>query len=161
MTQGAHHWSYPQQGQLGTPRPDLSAIPVHSVDAPPWMPTVSMGSNVARAARLVAGDRPPSVPGQDDPRRIARLFGLSEKMIEDEVKEGYHPLRVLSGNDVQPPGPSPANRYHTFGVGTHALPPTASTKLMERPEPEASEEAEDTPAPDEEGERRVDPLRLS
>lgn len=147
MTAGGHHWSYPQQGQLGTPRPDLSAIPVKSVDAPPWMPTVSMGSNVQRAARIMVGDRPPSVPGQDDPRRIAKLLGLDTALTEDSDREGYHPLRVLTGNEVQPPGPSPANRYHTFGVGTQALPPTA-TAVADKPEAEEPE----TPTPEEDTE---------
>lgn len=155
QTAGAHHWSYPQQGQLGTPRPDLSAIPVKTVDAPPWMPAVSTGSSVERAGRIRLGDRPPSVPGQQDPRRIARLLGLDETVLasDEHTKEGYQPLRVITGAEVQPPGPNPANRYHTFGVGTLALPPSAvavaDSPEVEAPEAEAeAPEAEaDTPSP--------------
>ncbi|MGE0490879.1 MAG: NADH-quinone oxidoreductase subunit NuoG [Vulcanimicrobiota bacterium] len=113
-----HHWSYPQQGKLGTPRPDLSAIPVSSPDAPPWIATEATGSRVERVARILSGDQPPAVPGQHDPRQVARLFGLEAPQSELEPAEAaYVPLRVIQGQSVQPPGPSPAIRYHRFGVG--------------------------------------------
>lgn len=120
------HWSYPQQGRLGTPRPDLSAIPVRRPDAPPWQPTDSTGSRVEEAARITRGDQEvPRVPGQEDPRRVAAAMSLQG------VLEGWHRLAatVPGGNVIseaallstvrgpQPPGPSPAHRYHALGVG--------------------------------------------
>ncbi|MEW6283083.1 MAG: NADH-quinone oxidoreductase subunit NuoG, partial [Candidatus Eremiobacterota bacterium] len=72
------HWSYPQQGQLGTPRPDLSAIPASRPDAPPWAPAPLTGSRVEDASRIRHGDAVPSVPGQEDPRRVAAALSLAQ-----------------------------------------------------------------------------------
>ncbi len=133
------HWSYPQQGKLGTPRPDLSAIPVESPDAAPWIATQDMGSRVSRVARLLKGDLPPSVPGQADPREVARLMGIDQPFEEIETREdSYIPLRVVPNASAQPPGPSPSQRHHTFGVG-----PVAVSQIPEAPAEEQELETEE------------------
>lgn len=122
------HWSYPQQADLGMPRPDLSAIPVPQVDTPMWMPVANTGSKVEAAARLSRGDRPPTVPGQEDPRRIAAMLGLAydhQRQLEPPkvdaapAKTGYIPLRVVTASSAQPAGPTPAKRHQKLGVGAH------------------------------------------
>ncbi len=125
---GTVHWSYPQQADLGMPRPDLSAIPVSRPDTPMWMPTLNTGSKVERAARITRGDTAPSVPGQDDPRKIAALLGLAEPFLRHSAKlespsvpkkEGYVPLRVMVTSGAQPAGPTPAQRHQRLGVAPH------------------------------------------
>ena len=138
------HWSYPQQGKLGTPRPDLSAIPVNPPDAPPWIPAEAIGSSVERAARLTVGDRPPAVPGQEDPREVARRLGLSMGLKDlPSPKEDYVPLRVVSDSQVQPPGPSPAHRHHTFGVGARHLAHSSPAAVAEAEADEAEDGGEE------------------
>ncbi len=127
------HWSYPQQADLGMPRPDLSAIPVPQPDSPMWMPAANTGSRVERAGRVTRGDTPPSVPGQDDPRRIAALLGLAHDYVrhpEEAVavaaapaKEGYVPLRVMVTSGAQPAGPTPSKRHQKLGVAPHVMEP--------------------------------------
>ena len=149
---GTQHWSYPQQAPLGMPRPDLSAIPVPAPDTPMWMPAANTGSRVERAARLSRGDRPPTVPGQDDPRRIAALLGLAEDYVRhpeavaehESGREGYIPLRVMAVAGAQPAGPTPSQRHQKLGVGPHvpvALPVPAAVAL-----PEASAEVQQAPS---------------
>ena len=154
---GEVHWSYPQQAALGMPRPDLSAIPVPQPDIPMWMPVANTGSRVERAARLTRGDQPPSVPGQDDPRRIAALLGLaydharhpnapSEAAADGatSTKTGYVPLRVMATSSAQPAGPTPAKRHQKLGVAPHlteAIPvPMLAQISQEEPSTEASSE---------------------
>jgi NADH-quinone oxidoreductase subunit G len=143
------HWSYPQQDKLGMPRPDLSAIPVPQPDTPMWMPVADTGSRVEKAGRLSRGDRPPSVPGQDDPRRIAALLGLAHDHVRHPKEEtvagaaaipraGYVPLRVVPTSSAQPAGPTPAKRHQKLGVAPHV--PVAFPALP--PGPEASDEEE-------------------
>ena len=146
------HWSYPQQADLGMPRPDLSAIPVSRPDTPMWMPALNTGSRVERAARLSRGDTAPSVPGQDDPRKIAALLGLAEPFARHSVnaesssapqKEGYVPLRVMVTSGAQPAGPTPAQRHQRLGVAPHvhvAL-PGAVVAEMPKLEDAAKDEA--------------------
>lgn len=149
-SRGEMHWSYPQQDKLGMPRPDLSAIPVPQPDIPMWMPVADTGSRVEKAGRMSRGDTPPSVPGQDDPRRIAALLGLAydhvrhPDQVEQEAavgagaKAGYVPLRVMPASAAQPAGPTPAKRHQKLGVGPHV--PLAFPALP--PGPEAEEVAE-------------------
>jgi NADH-quinone oxidoreductase subunit G len=126
---GQVHWSYPQQAQLGMPRPDLSAIPVKNPDSPMWMPAVSTGSRVEEASRLNRGQIPPAAPGQRNPREVAALLGLSHlaestdptdptELIDASVerKQGYIPLRVVPATAAQVTGPSPANTHHEIGM---------------------------------------------
>jgi NADH-quinone oxidoreductase subunit G len=139
---GEMHWSYPQQADLGMPRPDLSAIPVPQPDVPMWMPVADTGSRVEKAGRVTRGDRPPSVPGQDDPRRIAALLGLAHDHVRhpDPVetttapaKAGYVPLRVMPTSSAQPAGPTPSKRHQKLGVGAHvsvALPLAAAAPAL-------------------------------
>ncbi len=134
------HWSYPQQGRLGTPRPDLSAIPVRRPDAPPWQPAPATGSRVEEAARITQGDpEVPRVPGQEDPRRVAAAMSLQG------VLEGWQRLAAtapgsnfVSESELlatvrgpQPPGPSPAYRYHALGVGVRHAPEGADAPAVE------------------------------
>ncbi len=152
-SQGEMHWSYPQQADLGMPRPDLSAIPVPQVDTPMWMPLANTGSKVEGASRISRGDRPPSVPGQDDPRRIAAMLGLAydydrhteEPKVEDPPsKAGYIPLRVMATSSAQPAGPTPAKRHQKLGVGAHvAVLVPAPPALPEPVEPEVAPVAEE------------------
>ena len=142
-SKGELHWSYPQQADMGMPRPDLSAIPVPAPDMPMWMPVADTGSRVEKAGRLTRGESPPSVPGQDDPRRIAALLGLAHDYIrhpQEEVavaasaaKPGYVPLRVMATSSAQPAGPTPSKRHQKLGVGPHLLPsvPGAINTLVE------------------------------
>lgn len=143
---GTKHWSYPQQADLGMPRPDLSAIPVADPDAPAWMPAVPIESAVERASRLHRGESYPAVPGQKDPRAIAAMLGLEHPMAKDEEiltlpaevpvkKEGYVPLCVIPSSSAQVPGPTPANRHHEIGVGRRRLVavPVAHTAGLEAP----------------------------
>lgn len=120
QTEAAVHWSYPQQGKIGTPRADLSGIPVKQADARPWMPAVDTGSRVERVARIHAGDTPPAVPGQLDPRITASRLALELPVIQ----EGQGGTRVVPGAGPQVPGPSPANRYHSIGGGAREVPGT-------------------------------------
>lgn len=137
------HWSYPQQGRLGTPRPDLSAIPVRHPDTPPWTPTPMTGSRVEEAARLTHGDSTvPRVPGQEDPRRVAAAMSLQGvlKTWAAAVSEPGTPVvteaaLLASIRGPQPPGPSPAYRYHTLGVGPRAMPPEARLPVVEEEAP--------------------------
>jgi hypothetical protein len=139
QTPATQHWSYPQQGHLGTPRPDLSAIPVKSPDAPPWISCEPTGSRVESVARLVlseGADQPPAVPGQEDPRRIAARLSLFSALqaAPHDLPEGAA-SRVLASSSPQPPGPSPAQRYHHLGVGAREQQPGA-----ELPPPPGAEE---------------------
>ncbi len=134
QTDAAVHWSYPQQGKIGTPRADLSGIPVKRADAAPWQPAVDTGSRVERVARLLSGDPPPSVPGQLDPRQMASRLSLVLPVIQDgaAVVGG----RVTAGAGPQAPGPSPANRYHAIGGGARELPlPAVQIKQAEAEQP--------------------------
>jgi NADH-quinone oxidoreductase subunit G len=141
---GQVHWSYPQQAQLGMPRPDLSAIPMKNPDAPMWMPTVPTGSRVELASRLHRGQALPAVPGQRDPREIAALLGLSQTTDSaeepraltggtTEKKEGYIPLRVVPASAAQVTGPTPANTHHEIGMQrrTRVVIPTAQVALAD------------------------------
>jgi NADH-quinone oxidoreductase subunit G len=135
------HWSYPQQGRLGTPRPDLSAIPVRHADAPPWIPAPSTGSRAEDAARIAHGDATvPRVPGQEDPRRVAAAMSLQGVLQTWAVSEPGSTVvseasLVASIRGPQPPGPSPAHRYHSLGVGAKARPQDAQMPPEEaRPE---------------------------
>lgn len=123
QTDAAVHWSYPAQGKIGTPRADLSGIPTHRPDAAPWMSAVDTGSKVERVSRLLAGDQPPAVPGQLDPRQMASRLSLVLPVVQDAppVLGG----RVVAGGGPQAPGPSPANRYHSIGGGARELPSPA------------------------------------
>lgn len=152
---GEVHWSYPQQADLGMPRPDLSAIPVRNPDAPMWMPTQSTGSEVEEAGRLHRGQTPPPVPRSKDPREVAALLGLSKNFNDDgslslsqtniEKKDGYIPLRVVPSTGAQPAGPTPAKRHHEIGVGRRRQVqiPVAHTALLEAGETEAGDGAEE------------------
>jgi len=131
QTEAAVHWSYPQQGKLGTPRADLSGIPVRRPDAGPWMPAVATGSKVERVARLLAGDTPPAVPGQLDPREVATRLFLELPVLQErgvlpdspgEGTEGRRRTQIHPATGPQPPGPSPAERYHHIGGGARELP---------------------------------------
>ncbi len=147
------HWSYPQQDKLGMPRPDLSAIPVPTPDTPMWMPAADTGSRVEYAGRITRGETPPSVPGQDDPRRIAALLGLAYDPVrhprEPEpqaaltaVRAGYIPLRVAPASGAQPAGPTPSKRHQKLGVAPHVtvVPPGLPAAPAEPDqEPEADE----------------------
>jgi len=130
QTDAAVHWSYPQQGKIGTPRADLSGIPVKRPDAAPWMPAEDTGSRVERVSRLLAGDQPPAVVGQLDPRQMASRLSLVLPVIQDGL-----PLvggRITAGGGPQAPGPSPANRYHAIGGGARELPlPAVQIKQTE------------------------------
>ena len=154
---GEMHWSYPQQADLGMPRPDLSAIPVPHVDTPMWMPLADTGSKVEAAARITRGDRPPTVPGQDDPRRIAAMLGLAydgdreleaPKVESPTGKAGYIPLRVVTTSGAQPPGPTPAKRHQKLGVGAHVavLVPSAPALPEAEVEEAGVEAVADAPA---------------
>lgn len=133
QTDAAVHWSYPQQGKLGTPRADLSGIPVHRPDAAPWMGAVDTGSRVERVSRLLAGDPPPSVPGQLDPRQMASRLSLVLPVVQDAPVLGG---RITAGAGPQAPGPSPANRYHSIGGGARELPlPAVQIKQTEAEQP--------------------------
>ena len=148
---GELHWSYPQQAALGMPRPDLSAIPVQSPDAPMWMPTAPTGSKVEGVARLLHGDTPPAAPGQRNPREIAAMLGLSNGYSQpeagaegEEPKEGYLPLRVVSTSSAQPPGPTPSRRHRQLGVARHkSIAVPVSPTLLPEPEPEPEENTEE------------------
>ena len=151
QTPGQYHWSYPQQADLGMPRPDLSAIPVKEPDMPMWMPAPLTGSTVEGAGRLHRGQTPPPVPGQRDPREIAKLLGLNHPMDRTappaltaggaEKKDGYIPLRVVPSTSAEPAGPTPAGRHHEIGVGPRrrVAVPVAQTALLE-----ASDAADNT-----------------
>ena len=154
---GQVHWSYPQQAQIGMPRPDLSAIPVKNPDNPMWMPTIPTGSRVEEASRLLRGQTYPTVPGQRDPREIAAMLGLTKLAMETEQpqlaaanpekREGYIPLRVVPASSAQVTGPTPANRHHEIGVGRHrqVTVPAARAALAdpEQVVEETTEEGED------------------
>lgn len=154
------HWSYPQQADLGMPRPDLSAIPVAEPDTPMWKPTANTGSRVERAARLLRGETPPQAPGQRDPREIAALLGLAAPATESvvaetpgPVKEGYIPLRVVELTAARPPGPTPSERYHQLGVGRYtqvAVPVSEVVALLEPAEEEMAEDESASHQPAEE-----------
>jgi len=135
QTPATQHWSYPQQGRIGTPRPDLSGIPVRRPDAPPWMATEPTGSRVENVARLVmsdGADHPPAVPGQEDPRRIAARMSLLNALqaAPHDLPEGAA-SRVLASSSPQPPGPSPAQRYHHIGMGVREEIPGAEKPAEE------------------------------
>ena len=142
-SQNEMHWSYPQQADLGMPRPDLSAIPVPQPDIPMWMPLANTGSKVEAASRITRGDRPPTVPGQDDPRRIAAMLGLAYDHVRhpeqpvaeaESTRAGYIPLRVMATSSAQPAGPTPAKRHQRLGVGAHfsvALPALPVAEVAE------------------------------
>lgn len=151
---GGVHWSYPQQADLGMPRPDLSAIPVAAPDAPVWMPAVPIDSKVEQASRLFRGESYPTVPGQRDPREVAALLGLTHPMgggdsapslpaHSAERREGYIPLRVVPSSTAQVAGPTPANRHHEVGVGRRrqVAVPVAQAALAEGDETAAEEQA--------------------
>ena len=159
-SQSEMHWSYPQQADLGMPRPDLSAIPVPQPDIPMWMPLANTGSKVEAASRITRGDRPPTVPGQDDPRRIAAMLGLAydhERHPQQPAAEaepsraGYIPLRVMTTSSAQPAGPTPAKRHQKLGVGAHfavslpALPAVAEPEALPLEEEVQVEAAPVTP----------------
>lgn len=155
------HWSYPQQGRIGTPRPDLSAMPVHSADNTPWMTAVATGSRVENAARSLYGAIPPAVPGQEDPRRVAARMSMLRVIGDSPSEHPGAPLvtpsvtpgpeagseppiptepsssRVAGSHSPQPPGPSPAQRYHHVGM-MHRNMPTGATPLPERVKEEDS-----------------------
>jgi NADH-quinone oxidoreductase subunit G len=119
QTEATQHWSYPQQGRIGTPRADLCGIPVRNPEATPWMPAVDTGSRVERVARLKSGDVPPSVPGQLDPREVAsRLFWE----LPVRQADGVPVPRISPSQSPQPPGPSPAQRYHQVGMAVREEP---------------------------------------
>ena len=158
QTPGQVHWSYPQQAQIGMPRPDLSAIPVKNPDNPMWMPTIPTGSRVEEASRLLRGQTYPTVPGQRDPREIAAMLGLTKLATEagqpllaetapPEKRDGYIPLRVVPASSAQLTGPTPANRHHEIGVGRfrQVAVPTARAALAdpEQVAEETTEEGED------------------
>jgi len=125
-TEASQHWSYPQQGRIGTPRPDLSAIPATRPDAPPWVAAVPTGSRVERVARSLAGDAPPQVPGQADPRQVAAALGLGRQLEELPMADVEDRLdRIALSRSPQPPGPSPAERYHQVGVSPRESQPEA------------------------------------
>jgi NADH-quinone oxidoreductase subunit G len=119
------HWSYPQQGRLGTPRPDLSAMPVYSADDAPWTTAVSTGSRVENVARALYGGVPPAVPGQEDPRKVASRMSLL-RVITDSPQAVLEPPhsegRVQADRAAQSPGPSPANRHHHLGQPHRDMP---------------------------------------
>ena len=130
QTEAAVHWSYPAQGKIGTPRADLSGIPTNRPDAAPWQPAADTGSKVERVARLLAGDQPPSVPGQLDPRQMASRLSLVLPVVQDHAHTPGG--RVNAGAGPQAPGPSPANRYHAIGGGARELPlPAEPIKQVE------------------------------
>lgn len=141
LTPGTSHWSYPQQAGLGMPRPDLSAIPVDRPDTPMWMPAPLTGSNVERVSRLNHGEGVPPAPRQRDPREVAALLGLNYQgqfgvsQLPDSTakpKEADVAVRLLPTPPAQPPGPTPANRYHDIGVGRRkqvAIPALAGAGL--------------------------------
>jgi NADH-quinone oxidoreductase chain G len=140
QTDVSEHWSYPQQGRIGTPRPDLSGIPVRNADATPWIAAVPTGSKVERVARLNAGEYPPAVPGQEDPRRIASRLSLELAVVNSGAElTGGPASRVQASGGPQPPGPSPAERYHAIGQAPRELP--ASAELPQAPEPTGAEPA--------------------
>lgn len=152
---GEYHWSYPQQADLGMPRPDLSAIPVAAPDAKMWMPAPATGSKVELASRLHRGQALPSVPGQRDPREIAALLGLNDHatppsagpLLEAETtekREGYIPLRVVPASGAQPPGPTPSSRHHELGVGRRRQISIPVAQNLALEEPEAETESLDT-----------------
>jgi len=115
------HWSYPAPGKIGTPRPDLSGVPVRRPDAAPWIAAVATGSRVERVARINAGEQPPNVPGQEDPRKVAAQL---DRETSPEVGE-EHGSRTAPSRAPQPPGPSPAERYHQVGMGAREMPSPA------------------------------------
>ena len=134
QTDAAVHWSYPQQGKIGTPRADLSGIPTNRPDAAPWQPAVDTGSRVERVSRLLAGDQPPAVVGQLDPRQMASRLSLVLPVIQDALPVPGG--RVTAGAGPQAPGPSPANRYHAIGGGARELPsPAVQIKQTEAQQP--------------------------
>ncbi|MBT9581778.1 NADH-quinone oxidoreductase subunit NuoG [bacterium] len=118
QSDAAVHWSYPQQGKIGTPRADLSGIPVRRADATPWMGAVDTGSRVERVARIHSGDQPPAVPGQHDPRQMASRLAMELPVLQDHGGGS----RVHGSGGPQAPGPSPANRYHPIGGGARNVP---------------------------------------
>lgn len=136
QTEASQHWSYPQQGRIGTPRADLCGIPVRRPDATPWMPAESTGSKVERVARILAGDSPPAVPGQLDPREVSSRLFLELPVLEDSSGND----RVRPAQSPQPPGPSPAGRYHHVGMGVREMP--AGGQLPVAAEESAPQEAE-------------------
>lgn len=143
------HWSYPQQAKIGTPRADLSAIPVRNPEATPWMSAPATGSKVERVARLHAGDTPPSVPGQEDPRRVAAKLALEKANQAAGYSGEGGPIdsefsRLAVGGAPQPPGPSPAQRYHHLGMlhreetpAPPPAPPEPPAETEEAPKEEA------------------------
>lgn len=133
------HWSYPAPGKIGTPRPDLAGIPVQQPDATPWKLAPPTGSRVERVARLLAGDHPPAVPGQDDPRDIAARLPKAARLEEEAVDSGGQ--RASVGSAPQPPGPSPAGRYHTIGMGFREEPQGATLVKEAVEETPVAEEA--------------------
>ena len=119
------HWSYPQQARMGTPRADLSGIPVHDIESGPWMRAEATDSKVERAARIRSGDTPPDVVGQEDPRRVAARLSLDRALAECPAGSGS--IRIQHGGAPQPAGPSPAERYHFVGMQFRETPTTFDT----------------------------------
>lgn len=124
---GHVHWSYPFPGRIGAPRPDLSAIPVRDLTAAPVAMAPDIGSAVQNVARFLHGEEVPPVCGQEDPRRVAAALALdrARRTIQDgrpavETPESVQP--------PQPPGPSPAWRYHHFGQKPLHLPAEADAE---------------------------------
>ncbi len=115
--QSSRHWSYPQGGALGAPRPDLSAIPSASGNTP-YLNLPSFTSQVGKTGRLTYGDSVPTVPGQEDPRALAQKLGFNMSSEEggEEKNSDLLNLRVIQSGPIQPAGPSPAHRYHKVGV---------------------------------------------
>jgi NADH-quinone oxidoreductase subunit G len=141
---GVLHWSYPIQGRIGTPRPDLSAIPSRDPDAPPWVLSVDTGTAVEKVARVFRGETPPPVPNQEDPRLVAAALSLEAARRARPEPEASLPApaaeRIVPLGQAQPPGPNPAWRYHHLGVRPRVL--VAEPPLGPKPQPEpAPEEA--------------------
>ncbi len=115
-------WCYPQQGKLGTPRPDLSAMPVLIPQTAPWKNDKVKVGKVEQVARSAHNDRPPEVPGQDDPRLVAEALSLLGT--EEEAEDSRIPDKVelaINPRGAQPPGPAPAYTYHKVGMTPRAV----------------------------------------
>lgn len=124
---GHVHWSYPFPGRIGAPRPDLSAIPVRDIMASPVAMAPDIGSAVENVARSLHGEDVPPVCGQEDPRRVAAALALDRA--RRSIAEGRPAVESPDSiQPPQPPGPSPAWRYHHFGQKPLHLPAEADTE---------------------------------